>query len=279
MNWEKSFLYFMNHIRSQTLSSVFETITVTAEIGLILVVISIIYWCINKRLGQKLGFIMLFSLTYNGLIKNLVKAPRPFELGIIEPLRKHTATGYSFPSGHTQSATTFWVVLMNNIKQRWLYYLGTIMIVLVAVSRLYLGVHWPKDVIAAIFVGLVLGLIGEYIYKSVERLKYLGVLLWIYIPILSSLIWGMDGDYIKAIGAITGFIIGHGIENKYICFKEKGSLKHQFFKVSIGMLGVVILLIGLKLLLPKENIYNFIRYAIVVIWIIAGAPYTFVKLF
>lgn len=71
--------------------------------------------------------------------------PRPFDLGVVEPLRKHTATGYSFPSGHTQTATSFWSVWMIHLNKKYFYYVGSALVLLIRLSRIYLGVHWPMD--------------------------------------------------------------------------------------------------------------------------------------
>lgn len=277
MNWEISVLMFLENIRGVTLNNIFQIITVTGEGVLLIGVIAIIYWCINKRMGFKLGFILLFSILGNGLAKNMVKAQRPFELGVVEGLRKHTATGYSFPSGHTQSATTFWLGLMRHIKKKWLYYLGSVMIALTALSRLYLGVHWPVDVLAAIFLGIVLTIIGEYIFEWLGNLD-ITVLILICTVIVSSLILGFDRDYTKTVATIIGFIIGAALESRYISFDTEGSLEAQVLKVVTGFAGLIVIAGGLKVIFPPLILFDFLRYMAIVIWIIAGAPYMFKKL-
>lgn len=274
MDWEISILQLLEGLRGTTLNIVFQIITFSGEGVLLAAIIAIIYWCINKKLGLRLGFIMLFSMLGNGLVKNSVKAQRPFELGIVEGLRKHTATGYSFPSGHTQSATTFWLALMLHMKEKWVYYVGGVMIGLTGLSRLYLGVHWPVDVLAAIFLGIIFTMIGQYIFDKFEKLSVL-VLMLICIVIGSTLILGFDRDYTKALGAMIGLIVGLVLEARYISFDTKGSLRIQVLKIVMGVTGLIVIAGGLKIMLPPLMMFDLLRYMAIVIWIIAGAPYIF----
>ena len=274
MDWEILILKYLQSLRGDSLNAIFQLITFTGEAALLIGIISVVYWCINKELGLRFGFVMLFSTLGNVFIKNIVKAQRPFEKGIVEGLRKHTATGYSFPSGHTQSTTTFWVMLMIHIKEKWIYYLGSIMIVLVALSRLYLGVHWPVDVLSAIIVGIMITLIGEHIITRMIKAKN-RTLFFISILIFSTLILKFDSNYTKAVGSIIGFIVGFMLEKKYIYFSTKGSLGLQFIKIIIGFTGLIVVAGLLKVFMPPLIIFDFLRYMAIVIWVIAGAPYVF----
>lgn len=277
MNWEISILQFIDSLRGEILNNIFQLITFTGEGILLIGIMCILYWCINKELGLKFGFIMLLSTLGNGFIKNIVKAQRPFELGVIEGIRKHTATGYSFPSGHTQSATTFWLTVMLYVKEKWVYYVGALMIGLVALSRIYLGVHWPVDILGAIFIGVAFTIMGYFVF---ERFQMLGIatLLFICLLIGSTLILNFDRDYTKALGSIIGFLIGVVLERRYISFSTEGLLGVQALKVIMGFGGLIVLVGGLKFALPQLMIFDFLRYMIMVIWIIAGAPYLFKKI-
>ena len=279
MSWQISVLQFFSNIRTPLLNKIFEVITISTESAVLLLVIAVVYWCIDKKLGQKLGFILLLSMTANGFIKNLVKAPRPFELGVVEPLRQQTATGHSFPSGHTQAATTFWFVWMTHIHKKWLYSIGAIMIAVIGLSRRYLGVHWPIDVIVAIGVGIICAIMGQGLFEKIEGSKTTLFLLGSCIALGGTLFLKFDADYIKAIGGAIGFIMGYLLETKYIRFSTKGPLKIQVQKLGIGIIGLGILYGGLKLIFPPYLIFSFIRYGLVAVWIMAGAPYLFGRLY
>lgn len=275
MSWEADVLRFFTRIRSPLLNKVFEVITISTESAMLLLAIAIIYWCINKNLGQKLGSVLLLSMTVNGFIKNLAKVARPFDLEGVVALRKHTATGYSFPSGHTQAATTFWSVWMMHVGKRWLYYFGTIMIALIGLSRMYLGVHWPTDVIGAIVVGMICSVVGQKLLKKRGHPKTILFLLGGCVFLWGTLFVGFDADYVKAVGGVTGFVIGTLLEERYIGFSTKASLGAQVQKVAVGILGLGIIYGGLKLIFPPYLIFSFIRYGLLAIWIVAGAPYVF----
>ncbi len=277
MDWEISILHFLESLRGNALNSVFQVITFTGEGVLLIGIIAMLYWCINKKLGLKLGFIMMFSILGNGLIKNIVRAKRPFELGIVEGLRIKTATGYSFPSGHTQSATSFWVALMLHVQKRWVYYVGSILIALIALSRVYLGVHWPVDVLVAVLLGIIFTIMGQDIFEKLEKIT-MPVLILICVLIGSTLFLGFDRDYTKTVGALIGFMIGFVLEQRYISFSTKASIKSQILKVVVGLGGLIIIASGLKVALPVVTIFDALRYMIIVLWIIAGAPYIFKKI-
>ena len=276
MEWEISILQLLASVRGEALNGIFEVITITGEVALLGGIVALVYWCVNKKVGQSLGFMMLFSMLGNGFIKNMVKAKRPFELGIVEGLRQHTATGYSFPSGHTQSATTFWAALMIHIKTKGIYYIGTLMIVLTGLSRLYLGVHWPVDVLAAMVLGVAFTVIGQYLFQKGEKLG-MASLLVVCLMIGSTLLLKFDQNYMKTVAGLIGYIGGVALERRYINFKTEASLKIQIVKVVIGFGGLMVLAVGLKMLLPQLAPFNFVRYMALTMWIIAGAPYVFKK--
>lgn len=274
MDWQIHTLQLLESVRMEKITSFFQIITATAEGGFILISLVIIYWCVNKDLGLRLSFIIIFNTITNIMLKNIIRAPRPFDEGVVKPIRAHTATGYSFPSGHTQSATAFWLSLMRYLKEKWLYCLGSIMIILVALSRLYLGVHWPVDIMGALFVGVTFTILGECIVRRVSQVANLYLLI-LGLLLVTSILFLPNDNYVKSIGALLGFIIGNLIEEKYICYQVDGPLTYQIGKVIVGFLVLIILTIALKIILPSILICNLVRYMIIVLWIIAGAPYTF----
>lgn len=277
MEWQIHTLQLLESIRVDSLTSFFQIITATAEGGFILISLVIIYWCIDKDMGLRLGFIIIFNTIINTMLKNIIRAPRPFDEGVVKPIRAHTATGYSFPSGHTQSATAFWLTLIRYLREKWIYCVGIIMIILVALSRLYLGVHWPVDTMGALFVGVTFTIVGELIIRKLSQVDNVYPLI-LCMLLTASILFISDSNYVKSIGALVGIIIGSLIERKYICYKVGGSLICQIRKIIVGFLVLIMFAIALKILLPSFFICDYIRYMILVLWIIVGAPYTFQKM-
>ncbi|MCM1988411.1 phosphatase PAP2 family protein [Oceanirhabdus seepicola] len=269
---------FLQTFSSPVLDNIFIVITLFGEEIFYTLILCIIFWCMDKKLGYKLGFSLFFSMTINGAVKELLNVKRPIGLEGITSLRVETATGMSFPSGHTQSTTTFWTSLMVNFKKRWLYIIGTIIIILVGISRLYLGVHWPSDVIGAIIIGVVCVFISNIIIEfTLEKNNYIPLIIIALVSVLGLLIFH-SSDYIKIVGIMIGFILGMIIEQKWIKFDVKANLKQNIMKVLIGLLILVVIKVFFKTILPVGNLGDFIRYGLIGLWVIAGAPYCFKKL-
>lgn len=262
---------FLQQFSNPFFDKVAELITITGEqyfsIGLIL----IIYLCINKNLGYRLGFASLFSNSVNNLMKNVFKVPRPIGTSGVRSLRLETAGGYSFPSGHTQNGSVLWTNLMKNIKRRWIYSLGSVMIISVALSRLYLGVHRPVDVFFGFIFGVLSMLIVNRIFDCKEaKARICGLLILIVGAFIVTIAYG-DLNLYKQIGAMIGFFIGYIIEKKFIKFKEKASVTQNMIKILIAIIGYVILQLGLKAILPNLKIFAGFRYFLIILWVTVGA--------
>jgi len=269
---------FLQGFSTDFLDKAFQFITFLGEGAFYVLIIATIYWSVDKSIGLRLGFIQIFSMFTNGLIKNIFKAARPIGQEGIFSLRTKTATGHSFPSGHTQGSATFWSSLMKIYKKSWLYIIGSIIILAVGISRLYLGVHWPRDVVGGIIFGVLSMFIADKIISLAlkkEDHRYLQLLV---LPAFLVLVFIQDKDYVKAVAMTAGLYLGYILESKYIHFDSKSSLLEQVIKITIGLLGLLIVKMTMELILPDNNIATFIDYSLLAFWIMAGAPFLFVKL-
>ena len=131
-----------------------------------------VYWCVDKRLGRFLAIALGVSLCLNGAVKDIFKVERLFGASGITSLRVETATGYSFPSGHTQASTTLWGGLLIAAKRPIVRVMLAFLILMVGLSRLYLGVHFLTDVIAGFGIGAFFVYFG--IAFRLETLRQLG---------------------------------------------------------------------------------------------------------
>ncbi|WP_242839470.1 phosphatase PAP2 family protein [Butyrivibrio sp. NC2002] len=223
----------------------------------------IIFWCVDKKWGYRFIATLGVGEVINGILKLTVCAYRPWiRSDLIEPAgdSKVAATGYSFPSGHTMSATCTYgtVFAWQRKKQSWIAVICAIMIVLTGFSRNFLGVHTPQDVIvgfteAAIIICLV-GIIQNKIDgddKKLDILSIIGV-----IAIIISLIYitqkpypmdyvdgvllvnpdKMMNDSFKAFGALIGFIVGSYIERHYIKYEIPFGAKNLPILAFLGFL-------------------------------------------
>ncbi len=169
-NVDLDILNFIQHnIRTSFLDSVMPSITTLGNSGIIWIVIAIILLFMKKY--RKVGILMLITLIFthalgSGIIKNIVKRPRPFILiDNIELLIKKPS-GFSFPSGHASIAFASATILSYYIKKTRIPIF--ILAFIIAFSRLYLFVHYPSDVL----VGAILGIICSFIIIKTYNKKF-----------------------------------------------------------------------------------------------------------
>ncbi|MGH4140229.1 phosphatase PAP2 family protein [Clostridium sp.] len=266
---------FIQSITSPFLDVFFQIVTMTGEEYFYIIAAAIIFWCVNKKFGYKLGFALLTGTIVNTVLKNLVNASRPIGVIGIRSLRVQTATGQSFPSGHTQGTSTFWVSWMVQLKRKWIYIFGTIAIILVAFSRMYLGVHYPIDVIGGMIVGTIWVFISNYIFEYAESTKKTWVLMIIVVPMLIGMIFLREKTYYTISGTVLGFYIGYVLESKYVQYDVRNTKIKQLIKLLFGLTVLITLKFILKKILPINILADFFRYFVVGLWITIGAPCIF----
>jgi undecaprenyl-diphosphatase len=236
-------------------------ITKFGEQTVIIILLCIIYWCINKKLAHIMGFTFFLSGYLVQGLKITFRIDRPW---IKDPNFKpvssayETATGYSFPSGHTQAATSIYSSIGFYIKKWWrvLFFLIPLA---VCFSRMYLGVHTPKDVLTALLLSIVISYLVSYLYKKADGRSMgwflivvilLGFVLIIYsISLYNQQIieYQYVTDCCKTAGAGIGFAIGVFLEQKLIKFNTKTKHFHgQLIKIVLGIGGLLAIQIGLK---------------------------------
>ena len=266
---------FIQSIISPFWDGFFQVVTMTGEEYFYILAAAIIFWCVNKKFGYKLGFALLTSTIINTTLKDVINSARPIGEAGIRSLRIETATGQSFPSGHTQGSTTFWVSCILQIRRTWIYIVGILAILLVGYSRLYLGVHYPIDVIGGILIGFMWVFISNYIFEYAEATKKTWILSIIVIPMLIGLIFFKEGTYYTISGTVLGFYIGYILESKYVQYEVKNTKLKQLIKLVLGLGILIALKSGLKEMLPISIFSDFFRYFIIGLWITVGAPCIF----
>jgi Membrane-associated phospholipid phosphatase len=292
-----SFLYALLEIRTPLLDTVFGLITRLGEETITIIVMCAVFWCIDKRLAYSVGVTYFISgLTVQGL-KISCRIDRPWVRDpAFQPVEgsKTAATGYSFPSGHTQSAFSLFGSIGFYIKKRWLSIVCLAVAVLVGFSRMYLGVHTPADVLVGMAISVVMAWVAvKYIVKentTVKReLAILSVLLVFCaaLLIIAFVLYGsgvIDEHYVldscKSVGAGLGFAVAMFIERCYIKFETKcRSIWMQIIKFVLGFAGVLIIKEGLKLVVGTGLFIDTVRYFLMIVWAMAVYPLVIKKLF
>lgn len=163
-------LWLQNNIRTPLTTHFFKFITSIGNAGIIWILLTIILIITKKtrRVGLSSSLSLIGSLVFNNLLlKNIFARPRPYtkipDLNVLISL----PTDWSFPSGHTASSFAFATVMLITMPKK--YSIPCLILaVLISFSRLYLGVHYPTDVLGGILSGILLGIIAVKITKKIE---------------------------------------------------------------------------------------------------------------
>ncbi len=272
MDW--TLLTYLVALQQHTVLAVFaELITILAEDTIIILVGAFLYWCIDAKKGQRMALSAVGGVFWTLGLKNFLKIPRPWDLGIIskeQVLRDTTATGYSFPSGHTTAGANIYGYFASVAKKLWVKVLLWALVVLIALSRIFLGCHTSFDVLAAILISAVwiyvAGLIFDRLLPKSDW--YVFVFAVPMLLALCSLFTGFDEDVVK-MGAF-GFAVLAGIfiERRYIHYEVKGTRLSKAVKFIIG----VAVLAALKFWPKAFGIYDIfslkcLNYALIALWV------------
>lgn len=297
------FLYLVAQLRNPVCDFFFETITHLGEETFFLLISIIFFWCIDKREGYYILFSGLFGTVINQIGKITFRIDRPWVKDpSFQPVgdSKIEATGYSFPSGHTQNISTTWgCIAAYNKKHRSLTWISLAIIILVAFSRLYLGVHTLLDVSVSLLVGLILVVCLRPLFATEERFKKSFPYVVISAVIISvgfiAYVFALKGDttldsenYNSAlknactlVGCIFGLLLVYFIDTRWTNFKTDGKWYAQIVKAVLGIAIVYAIKAGLSspltALFGNEYVARAVRYFLIVAFAGAVWPLTFKK--
>ena len=285
-------LHALSSIRCPFLDTLMLIVTELGNEILVIAAVCVLYWCVSKNAAYRLGMAFFASGMLVQGLKTTLHIARPWVLDpTLKPVKGALpkATGYSFPSGHTQGATALYGFAFAEYKRPWARILSCLLIAAVAFSRMYLGVHTPLDVVTAI----VLTALCIYALEKLSplltagekhdlaiatTLAALSVGLCIYTLVFFRL--GLSDaqqlrDCLKAGGAGLGFAIGFFVERRYIRFDTRTNAKwQQAVKLSVGVAVALLLKSGLKALCSSP-LMDFVRYLFTVLWVTVAYPLLF----
>ena len=281
------FLYLLEKIRVPVLNELLLAITVLGEETAFLMIGLVVFWCIGKRQGYYLMTVGLAGTVSSQLMKIICRVPRPWVLDgnftILEAAREG-AGGYSFPSGHTQTAVGTFGSIVVFARKKWIAIACVVLAALVGFSRMYIGVHTPADVLAGALLSIVLiALLYPWMLGETDRTYFglisLAALSVIYLLYMELTAFPADIDphnYESAmknaytlIGCSAALLIVYPVEKRYINYSEKAVWWAQILKITLGLLVVLAVKEGLRspleLLLGGHLAARAVRYFLIVI--------------
>jgi membrane-associated phospholipid phosphatase len=291
--WGTEVLVRVQGLSSEWMVAVFALFSFLGQEESYILLLPLVYWCIDRRIGIGLGYVAMFSAWLNSVVKHLFAIPRPADPRLNLP---YPETSPSFPSGHAQNAVANWGYLAVRFRKPAMTVVAIVLIALIGLSRIVLGVHFPQDVVGGWLIGLVLLL--AYTWAEPRAARWLAaqslvvqMALAVIVPLALIFLHPPDCEgYYPVEGCITvgstlvGLSLGIVMERAWVRFRVEGSVGRRALRLLTGLFVVIVLYVGPPLLLPEEMAYGveavvrFLRYALLG-WAVAFlCPWIFVQL-
>lgn len=275
------------------------------------VALPILYWCVDSVLGLRVAVFLLIETNINAAFKLALHGPRPYWYSP-KVLALATETSFGIPSGHAQTAATIWGLLAVTLRKWWGWLAAVLLIFLIGLSRLYLGVHFPQDVLVGWLIGgLFLWLTLRCWDPIIAWTKKMNAAQQVLAAFLASLLlfllpaipflwlkvsnwqpprdWGMFAtlavslsDVATVAGLFFGMLVGVVWMAGQGGFEPKGLWWKLVLRYLLGVAVVFIIRSGLKIIFPSgENalayFLGYLRYMVIGFWVTGGAPWIFIR--
>ncbi len=282
-----------------------------------LLILPLIYWSVDSALGLRVGFILVTSNLFNYVSKLIFAGPRPYWLSSHVRAFWLTETSFGVPSGHSQLAVSVWGMFAAYARRTWIWIVSILIIFLIGFSRIFLGVHFPHDVIFGWLLGVVIlwafmriwdpvaAWVGQKTLTQQVIIAFVVSLLFIALGFGT---WTLRSGYqvpenwlsnarlagtelphpVDASGTFTsaGTFFGLAVGAAWIVsiggYQASGPIGKRAIRYVIGLVGILILYMGLGAVFPRGDgfifyLLRYIRYVLVGWWVTGGAPWIFIK--
>jgi membrane-associated phospholipid phosphatase len=288
------------------LTPLMEVITFLGDEQFYLLILPIFVWWVDVGLGLRIGISLLLSTGINDSLKLVFGLPRPYWVDPrVQALSEGTSFG--FPSGHSQSALVVWGRLATWLKHRWISIGLGLLIFLISLSRMYLGVHFPTDVLGGWLIGGILlwalvrfdepvkrwfssrslggqiiavGLVSIFILAMGEIAFFSTLGRVIEYPMPPEATPQSPDGFITAAGTLLGMGIGGALLFDWGEFRTNVGWPKRIGRYILGVIGLLALYLGLSAIFPSGEtlaaaIFRYVRYALLGFWVMYLAPRIF----
>lgn len=293
-------LYALESIRTPFLDKLMGLVTNLGGEAVFIVAAIVVFWCLSKSCGYYMMTVGFAGTIINQFLKLWFRIPRPWvkdpNFTIVESARAE-ATGYSFPSGHTQNAFAVFGAPARFFKNTVLRIVFIFLIALTAFSRMYVGVHTPLDVGVSLIVGTILVFVIYPFFRDMDKSpKKVYIIFGIFIVLAAAFVAfvelydfpanidaenyasGLKNAYMILFCAI-GLMLTFFIDTKYVHFPTQAVWWAQIIKVVVGLAILLALKLVLKApllaLFGGHSVAHGVRYFIVILFAGIVWPMTF----
>ena len=279
-------------------------------------ILPLLYWCIDSTLGLRVAMILVTSTSVNYFFKLWFAGPRPYWVSA-QVKAFSSESSFGIPSGHAQNAVSVWGMMADGTRKRWAWIAAFTIAFLIGFSRMYLGVHFPHDVLAGWLIGGILLWAFMRFWNPVtawlntktlaQQVTIAFILSMLLIAIGSVSVGRLAGytlpqnlmdnalragpspdpvstsDAVTSAGTLFGLAVGAAWVASRGGYQVSGPMVKRVLRYVVGLIGVVILLYGLDKIFPDGDtlipyIFRYLRYSLVGFWILAGAPWLFFRI-
>ena len=288
MEWEADFLHALQTTRNSFLDVLWSVLTLFGEEVVVIAVIMLVYWCIDKRKGFKMMNVYFLSCAVVAGVKALAGRTRPFDRypGKVESVGDGN-TDPCFPSGHTNSATTLAALCVREFpkSRKFTIPIGIVIVLFVMFSRMYLGQHYPTDVLAGAAAGVLIVLLFGWLYDFLgNKEEYLAFVL-VPAAVIATVfigIFAMDTGFadtaLKLTGVMSSVYVCYFLQKRVVRFDAKASVRQNIVKYLIGAAGAMVIFLPFELSFVAELslwITDYLRFFLLGVWLVLGAPALF----
>ena len=282
LQWGLDVIHTIQQVQSPLLNSIFLAITGLGGSMSFLLVLPLLFWCVDYNLGMRVAIVCSISAFCNFSLKDFLAQPRPFNLDPSVAIT--TARGYGLPSGHAQGSLVLWGSIAAWAKKKWLWAVTIAFVSLTGFSRVYLGVHFPTDVLAGWIVGIVLLALYCTLQPKIERWitgqSLVIQLLALLAVALGLLLINANRVMVYQLGMLVGIGVGAMLKVRYVSFAVSGTSWTSLARYSIGITILFALFTTLRNIYPAQQatgffIIGFLHSAVNGLWISLGAPWLF----
>jgi membrane-associated phospholipid phosphatase len=269
---------------SPVLDLPFTLLTFLGEEEFFLLLLPFVYWCLDRHTGVWLTILLLCSNYVSAVAKVLLDQPRPFQYDARVKMISE-ASGGGLPSGHTQHSLVVWGYLAGQFRRKWLWVVAVVLVVLIPLSRVYLGVHFPHDLLGGYLIGAALLALYLWLTPHVERWLHARGLAWqlglaVAVPLVMVLLFPTKDGVVSG-ATLLGMAVGFAVERRYVGFVVSETWPKRVIGFILGVVVLVGLWMGLRVAfdgLEPAMAYRFVRYGLTGLWGGLGAPWMMVRL-